>query len=380
MIDDLKEINIRSIELRRISLPLVTPFRTSFSTETHRDILLVRVETDDAVGWGECVSGNEPLYSNEYVEGSQQVMIDHLIPRLFAFRSRAMSAHDVAQILRPVKDHRMAKAALEAAILDAQLRENDVSLASHLGSIHELVPSGVSVGIANSLDELVTTVGGYLDEGYARIKLKIEPGWDIEPVRVIRKTFGDQVPLQVDANTAFTREDGPLLAQLDPFNLLLIEQPLPEDDITGHALIARQVRTPICLDESIISAHVAIDAIERGACSIVNIKAGRVGGYLEAVRIHNACQQRGVQVWCGGMLETGIGRAMNVALAGLPNFTLTGDISASERFWKQDIVRHPIRLESGQVRLPSGSGAGFEIDGPFLSDVSTSTITLRTEV
>ena len=379
MIDDLKKINIRSIELRRISLPLVTPFRTSFSTETHRDILLVRVETDDAVGWGECVSGNEPLYSNEYVEGSQQVMIDHLIPRLFAFRSRPMSAHDVAQILRPVKDHRMAKAALEAAILDAQLRENNVSLATHLGSIHELVPSGVSVGIANSLDELVATVGGYLDEGYARIKLKIEPGWDIEPVRVIRKTFGDQVPLQVDANTAFTREDGPLLAQLDPFNLLLIEQPLPEDDITGHALIARQVKTPICLDESIVSSHVAIDAIERGACSIVNIKAGRVGGYLEAVRIHNVCQQRGVPVWCGGMLETGIGRAMNVALAGLPNFTLTGDISASERFWKQDIVQQPIRLESGQVRLPSGSGAGFEIDGPFLSDVSTSTITLRSE-
>ena len=379
MIDDLKKINIRSIELRRISLPLVTPFRTSFSTETHRDILLVRVETDDAVGWGECVSGNEPLYSNEYVEGSQQVMIDHLIPRLFAFRSRPMSAHDVAQILRPVKDHRMAKAALEAAILDAQLRENNVSLATHLGSIHELVPSGVSVGIANSLDELVSTVGGYLDEGYARIKLKIEPGWDIEPVRLIRKTFGDHVPLQVDANTAFTREDGPLLAQLDPFNLLLIEQPLPEDDITGHALIARQVRTPICLDESIVSAHVAIDAIERGACSIVNIKAGRVGGYLEAVRIHNVCQQRGVPVWCGGMLETGIGRAMNVALAGLPNFTLTGDISASERFWKQDIVQQPIRLESGQVRLPSGSGAGFEIDGPFLSDVSTSTITLRSE-
>ena len=379
MIDDLKKINIRSIELRRISLPLVTPFRTSFSTETHRDILLVRVETDDAVGWGECVSGNEPLYSNEYVEGSQQVMIDHLIPRLFAFRSRPISAHDVAQILRPVKDHRMAKAALEAAILDAQLRENNVSLATHLGSIHELVPSGVSVGIANSLDELVSTVGGYLDEGYARIKLKIEPGWDIEPVRVIRKTFGDQVPLQVDANTAFTREDGPLLAQLDPFNLLLIEQPLPEDDITGHALIARQVKTPICLDESIVSAQVAIDAIERGACSIVNIKAGRVGGYLEAVRIHNVCQQRGVPVWCGGMLETGIGRAMNVALAGLPNFTVTGDISASERFWKQDIVQQPIRLESGQVRLPSGSGAGFEIDGPFLSDVSTSTITLRSE-
>jgi len=238
MIDNLQPINIRAIELRRISLPLVTPFRTSFGTENARDILLVRVETDSHVGWGECVSGNDPLYSSEYVEGSQHVMIHHLIPRLYAFNGGRMSAHDVAHILEPVKDHRMAKAALEAAVLDAQLRANDVSLASHLGSVNELIPSGVSVGIANSIDELVKTVGGYLDEGYARIKLKIEPGWDIEPVRVIRQTFGDHIPLQVDANTAYTRNDGPLLAQLDPFNLLLIEQPLPEDDVTGHALFA----------------------------------------------------------------------------------------------------------------------------------------------
>jgi O-succinylbenzoate synthase len=243
--------------------------------------------------------------------------------------------------------------------------------------VNELIPSGVSVGIANSIYELVTTVGGYLDEGYARIKLKIEPGWDIEPVRVIRQTFGDHIPLQVDANTAFTRHDGPLLAQLDPFNLLLIEQPLPEDDVTGHALIAKQVGTPICLDESIVSSLAAIDAIERGACSIINIKAGRVGGYLEAVRIHDVCRERGIPVWCGGMLETGIGRAMNLALAGLPNFTITGDVSASERFWKKDIVTDPIRLENGQVRLPKGSGAAVHIDQSFLNDVSTSAITLR---
>lgn len=377
MIDNLEPITIQAIELRRISLPLVTPFRTSFGIEKSRDILLVRVETVGHVGWGECVSGNEPLYSSEYVEGSQHVMIHHLIPRLFAFNSGRITAHDVAHILEPVKGHRMAKAAIEAAVLDAQLRANNVSLASHLGSTNELVPSGVSVGIANSVDELIKTVGGYLDEGYARIKLKIEPGWDIEPVRIIRQTFGDHIALQVDANSAFTRNDGPLLAQLDPFNLLLIEQPLPEDDVTGHAIIAKQVGTPICLDESIVSSLTAVDAIERGACSIINIKAGRVGGYLEAVRIHDVCRERGIPVWCGGMLESGVGRAMNLALAGLPNFTMTGDVSASERFWKKDIVTNPIRLESGHVRLPKGLGSGVQIDVTFLDEVSTSATTLR---
>ena len=239
------------------------------------------------------------------------------------------------------------------------------------------MPSGVSVGIFDSIDSLVKAVGGYIDDGYARIKLKIEPGWDLEPVRVIRETFGEHVPLQVDANTAYTRDDGPLLAQLDRFNLLLIEQPLPEDDVTGHAMIAKQVGTPICLDESIVSANAAIDAIERGACSIVNIKAGRVGGYLEAVRVDDACRERGIPVWCGGMLETGIGRAMNLALASRTNFRLTGDVSASERFWRQDIVTDPVRLEDGHVRVPTGPGIGVEIDRPFLDSVTTSTVTLR---
>lgn len=372
---ELEPIPIRCVELRRIALPLVSPFRTSFGTETARDILLVRVETDTSEGWGECVAGNEPLYSSEYVEGSQHVLAHHLVPRLWSHD--VIDAIDIATILEPVRDHRMAKGALEAAVLDAQLRAHDLSLASYLGSTSPSVPSGVSVGIADTIDALVATVGGYLDAGYVRIKLKIEPGWDIEPVRVIRQTFGADVPLQVDANAAFTRDDGALLARLDEFGLLLIEQPLPEDDVTGHALIATQVSTPICLDESIVSSAAAIDAIERRACSIINIKAGRVGGYLEARRIHDLCAERGVPVWCGGMLETGIGRAMNVALASLPNFTLPGDVSASDRFWSRDIVTAPIRLEDGWVSIPNGVGSGVAIDTAFLDSVTTSRIALR---
>ena len=369
-------MKLKEIELRVIHLPLVRPFRTSFGTQTSREVLMVKVVNENGTtGWAECVAMSEPLYSPEYVSGCLDLMKKFLIPALKS--NPDITAEDVPVVLKPFLGGQMAKAALETAILDAQLRDQKKSLAAYLGATKSKVECGVSVGIANNLEALAEEVKSYVDGGYRRIKLKIEPGWDIEPVRVIRQTFGDHVPLQVDANTAFTRNDGPLLAQLDPFNLLLIEQPLPEDDITGHALIAKQVATPICLDESIVSSLAAVDAIERGACSIINIKAGRVGGYLEAARIHDVCRERGIPVWCGGMLETGIGRAMNLALAGLPNFTITGDVSASERFWKKDIVTEPIRLENGQVRLPQGSGTGVQIDHAFLNDVSTSTTTLR---
>lgn len=372
--ESIPPIRIDRIELRRISLPLVTPFRTSFGTETARDILLVRVEADGVEGWGECVAGNEPLYSSEYVEACQHVTAHHLIPRLLGHDHGLVDADRVAEVLEPIKDHRMSKGALEAAVLDAQLRQHGLSMADRFGAVQNRVPSGVSVGIMDSIDQLVSAVGRYLDDGYVRIKLKIEPGWDLEPVAEIRRTFGDSVPLQVDANTAYTRHDGPHLARLDEFGLLLIEQPLPEDDVTGHALIARQVKTPVCLDESITSAAAAVDAIERGACSIVNIKAGRVGGYLEAIRVHDVCAERGVPVWCGGMLETGIGRAMNLALAALPNFTLTGDVSASERFWARDIVDEPVRLQDGHVHVPTRPGSGVEVDRKFLDSVTTSTV------
>jgi O-succinylbenzoate synthase len=361
-------MKIEEVELRRVRLELVAPFQTSFGTETERDILLVRVAGPDAEGWGECVALSDPVYSPEYVEGAVHVIIHHLLPRLQALSDPA--AHLVAGALAGVKGHPMAKAALEMAILDAELRQARVSFASYLGAVRERVPSGVSVGIVGSVERLLDAVGAYLDQGYLRIKLKIEPGWDVVPVRAVRERFGDALALQVDANTAYTLADARQLAQLDPFGLLLIEQPLPEDDVAGHAQLARMIRTPVCLDESITSSRAAADAIARGACSVINVKAGRVGGYLEARRVHDVCAAHGVPVWCGGMLETGLGRAANVALAALPNFVLPGDTSASDRYWRGDITA-PFRLEGGHLAVPTGPGLGVTPDADALDAATT---------
>ena len=362
------------VELRRVAMPLVSPFRTSFGTQTDRDILLVRVEGPDGEGWGECVALTEPHYSPEYVDGAQAVMRDHLIPRLAALDD--ISAHRVAPALAAVKGHPMAKAALEMAILDAELTIAGMSFGTYFGAVKEAVPSGVSVGIMDSVPALLDSVGAYLDQGYVRIKLKIEPGWDIEPVRAVRERFGDDVLLQVDANTAYRVGDARHLAKLDAFDLLLIEQPLPEDDIAGHVELSRRIGTPVCLDESIVSAASAADAINRGACSIVNIKAGRVGGYLEARRVHDVCAAHGVPVWCGGMLETGLGRAANLALAAMPNFTLPGDTSASDRYWQTDLTP-PFVLEGGDIRVPTAPGLGVRPELSVLAAVTTSVSTIR---
>jgi O-succinylbenzoate synthase len=349
-------VKLEAVELRRVALPLVTPFRTSFGLQLDRDALLVRVITDTGDGWGECVAMAEPLYSSEYADGAQDVMRSHLIPRLFAAES--LDAAAVKPLLSAVKGHPMAKAALEMAVLDAELRASGQSFGERLGATREAVDCGVSIGIFPTIKELIVQVDGYLDEGYKRIKLKIEPGWDYEPVRAVRERWPD-IPLQVDANTAYSlaEEHVAALKALDEFDLLLVEQPLPEDDVSGHAVLAQQIATPVCLDESILSAESAADAIARGACSIVNIKAGRVGGYLEAVRVHEVCQAAGVAVWCGGMLETGLGRAANVALAALPGFTLPGDTSGSDRYFAPDITE-PFVLEDGQLRVPKGPGLG----------------------
>ena len=368
--------NIERVELRRIAMPLVSPFRTSFGSQTERDILLIRVDLADAgggdtiEGWGECVALSEPSYSPEYVDGAQHVIIHHLLPRLMA--AGPIDAADVAPALAKLHGHPMAKAAIEMAVLDAQLRATDRSFADFLGAERTHIPSGVSVGIHESTDELLAAVQGYVDDGYVRIKLKIEPGSDIDQVAAVRNLIGPEMPFQVDANTAYRRTDGAHLARLDEFDLLLIEQPLPEDDIIGHARLADEVDTPICLDESLVSAAGTADAIDLGACEIANIKPGRVGGYLEAVRIHDLCLARGVPVWCGGMLETGIGRAANAALAALPGFTLPGDISASTRFYAQDIVTDPITITDGHVTVPTSPGLGFDLDREFLDAVTTS--------
>nr|WP_308257379.1 o-succinylbenzoate synthase [Pseudonocardia lacus] len=356
------------MELRRIRLPLVAPFRTSFGTQRTRDVLLIRVVTDAAEGWGECVALADPSYSSEYVDAAADVLRRHLVPALLA--AGPVPAHAVAHVLAPVKGHRMAKAALETAVLDAELRAEGRSFGRELGAVHRRVPCGVSVGIMDSVPELLDAVGGFLDEGYARIKLKIEPGWDVEPVRAVRERFGDEVLLQVDANTAYTLADARHLARLDPFDLLLVEQPLAEDDVLGHADLAALIRTPICLDESIGSARDAAAAIRLGACRIVNVKPGRVGGYLEARRIHDVCAAHGVPVWCGGMLETGLGRAANVALAALPGFTLPGDTSASGRYYAADITE-PFVLDDGHLDVPTGPGLGVAPVPDRLAEVTT---------
>jgi O-succinylbenzoate synthase len=356
------------VELRRIALPLVAPFRTSFGTQTERDILLLRAVSEDSEGWGECVAMADPLYSSEYVDAVADVLRRFLVPAL----PPSLTAIDVAPALAKFKGHRMAKAALEAAVLDAELRAAGRSFARELGAVHDRVPCGVSVGIAASVPALLDEVAGYLDEGYLRIKLKIEPGWDVEPVRAVRERFGDDVLLQVDANTAYTVADARHLARLDEFDLLLIEQPLDEEDVLGHAELARQLRTPICLDESIVSAQSAAAAIRLRACSIVNVKPGRVGGYLEARRIHDTCQAHGVPVWCGGMLETGLGRAANVALAALPGFTLPGDTSASGRYSREDVTE-PFVLADGHLAVPTGPGLGVDPRPERLAELTTAT-------
>jgi O-succinylbenzoate synthase len=361
-------MRIESIELRRVGMPLVSPFRTSFGTISERQITLLRVRTASAEGWAECAAEVRPLYSSEFIAGSELVLKEHLIPRLRAVGDR-LTAELVGPTLAPVKGHQMAKAVLETAVLDAQLTEAGQSLGGYLGAVRDTVAAGVSVGIMDSVDELLDAVAGYLAQGYLRIKLKIEPGWDLEPVRAVRERFGDELLLQVDANTAYTLADARHLARLDPFDLLLIEQPLPERDLLGHAALARRIRTPVCLDESIESARDAATAISLGACSIINVKPARVGGYLEARRIHDVAAAHGVPVWCGGMLETGIGRAANVALAGLENFVLPGDTSASDRYYQRDLTA-PFVLEGGRLRVPTGPGIGVAVLPDVLADVT----------
>ena len=357
---------VREVELRRVNMPLTTPFRSALGTEAVRDVLVVRVATDVGDGWGECVAPREPTYSAEWVGGAHAVIHEFLAPMLLG---DPLAADEVATRLAPVKGHRMAKAALEMAMLDAQLRAEGRSFAQRLGAVRDHVPCGVAVGIAPSIGELVDEVGARVAEGYRRVKLKIRPGWDVDPVAAVRDEFPD-LPLQVDANGAYTLADAATLARLDGFGLLLIEQPLAADDLGAHAGLARLVETPICLDETITSARVAREAIEQGAGSIVCIKAGRVGGYLEAVRVHDVCVRHGVTAWCGGMLETGLGRAANLALAALPGFLLPGDLSASDRYFRRDLTA-PFVLVDGMLPVPQSPGLGVVPEPDALRDFTT---------
>jgi O-succinylbenzoate synthase len=367
-------MKINEIELRIFHLPLVKSFRTSFGTQTSREVLMIKITNENGTdGWAECVAMSEPLYSPEYVTGCLDLIKRFLIPALKSRRD--LTAEDVPVVLKPFLGGQMAKAALETAILDAQLRDQNISLASYLGATKSKVECGVSVGIANNLEALGEEVKSYVDAGYRRIKLKIEPGWDIEAVKYIRDLYPD-IPLQVDANQAYARADGKHLAKLDDFNLLLIEQPLDEHDILGHALLSKEIKTPICLDESITSVQTAEDALALKATAIINIKPGRVGGYIESVKIHDLCLKNKIPVWCGGMLETGIGRAANIALAALPGFTLPGDTSASARYFKQDITE-PFIIKNGYLDVPNTPGIGVVPDMTFLDEVTSHKVVIN---
>jgi o-succinylbenzoate synthase len=354
-------MRIEAVELVRCQVPFVSPFRTSYGVRSGRDVVLVRVLGEGLEGWGEDVAEEAPLYSAEFVEASLLALRHHLVPRLLA--AGEVGAHDVARVLAPVRGWEMAKAALEIAVLDADLQRLGMSMAQWLGGTRRRIPAGVAVGIHDTIDHTVAAALTYVAQGYMRIKLKIEPGRDIDLVRAVRAAIGPDVMLHVDANAAYTLADAAHLRRLDAYDLLMIEQPLPEHELGQHAELAALIDTPICLDETITSASVAAQALAMGACAVINIKPGRVGGLLEARRIHDLCQAQGVAVWCGGMLETGIGRAANLALASLPGFTLPPDLSASSRYFVQDLTE-PFELVDGHLEVPTGPGLGVApLDG-----------------
>jgi o-succinylbenzoate synthase len=319
-------------------------------------------------GWGECVAEADPTYMPEYTDGAVEVITRFLAPRI---PTSGINAEHLGRLFAPIKGHQMAKGGIEAAILDAECRTDGIRFADRLGATRDRVPSGVAVGMFSTTDELVETVGHYVGEGYQRVKLKIEPGHDIVPVAAVREAF-PTLALQVDGNGRYTPRDVDHLRQLDAFALLMIEQPLADDDFDGHVFLGEQLTTPICLDETITSARIAEHAISIGACRVVNVKPGRVGGYLEAVRIHDLCVRTNTPAWCGGMLESGVGRAGNIALAALPGFTLPGDLSASARYFHRDVT-DAFNLDEGHLPVPSGRGLGVEPITDRLAEFTVST-------
>ena len=350
-------MRIRKITLREIRLPLVEPFETSFHRTELRRMLLVEADAGGVSGWGESTAGEDPYYSYETVETAWHILRDFLWPEV---RGREIgSASEAWDLFARVRGHNMAKAGLETALWDAEAKQKSLPLAKLLGGTQDEIPCGVSIGIQPTIAGLIAKVERELAAGYQRIKIKIKPGWDVEPVRALRERF-PRIRLMVDANSAYRLEDAPLLKQLDAYYLIMIEQPLGWDDIYSHIQLQRQLETPICLDECIHDVEHARAAIETGACRIINIKLGRVGGHTPARRIHDLCQSKSIPVWCGGMLESGIGRAHNIAMSSLSNFTLPGDVSASKRYWTEDIIQPEIEVTpQGTIRLPSAPGIGY---------------------
>ena len=362
-------VKIDRIVLRQIRMPLMHFFETSFGRTYSRDIVIVEVVSEGLSGWGEITAGENPFYNEEWTDSAWLIARDYVAPRIL--NRELATALDVDPLTRHIRGHNMARGGVEAAVWDLQARRNGNPLWKEIGGgARREIPCGVSIGIQDSVEQLIEKIERELAAGYQRIKMKIKPGWDVDVVRRIRERF-PQIRLMADANSAYTLDDAPRLKQLDDFYLMMIEQPLAHDDIIDHAVLQPQLETPICLDECIRSAHQAAQAIRLKAGRIVNIKLGRVGGFGEAKRMHDTCEAAGIPVWCGGMLEAGIGRAHNIAVATLPNFTLPGDVSASKRYWARDIIVPEVETTpAGTIAIRDEPGFGYEIDHDFLKHVT----------
>lgn len=351
-------MKIKRVILRHLRMDLVHPFTTSLGTETDRDFIVVEIQNEDGMsGWAESVTCADPFYNEETVKTNWHIMEDFLIPILQ--RAELQHPDEVSQLFAHIRGNFMAKAALEGAVWDLFAKEQNVSLATALGGVKKQIEVGLSIGIQDTTDQLLRKIEQGLSEGYKRIKVKIKPGWDVEVIRCVRQEFS-KIPLMVDANSAYTLAHMEHLAQLDEFNLMMIEQPLAYNDLIDHATLQSRMRTPICLDESIHSVDDVRKAISLGSAKVINMKVGRVGGLSEAKKIHDLCEQNGIPIWCGGMLESGIGRAHNIAITSLPNFTLPGDTSASSNYWLADIVYPEITVNKGIIDVPNRCGIGYQ--------------------
>ena len=368
-------MKIDRLELRLLKLPLVHFFETSFGRIDEKHFIIVRVDGDGASGYGECVAELDPYYSSETNDTVWHIITDFVAPRVLGVEF----AHprDVFPALKAIRGHNMAKAAVEMAAWDLFARQRGEPLARVLGGTRDRIASGVSIGIQPSVEMLLQNVERELGAGYRRIKMKIKPGWDLLPVEAVRSRFG-AIPLMVDANAAYTAADADHLARLDAFDLMMIEQPLDYDDVADHAALQRRLKTPICLDESIKTVGIAREAIAAGACRIINIKPGRVGGFAESIRLHDLCAEHGIPVWHGGMLESGIGRSANIHLATLPNFSLPGDVAASRRYFDPDLIEPPVEVAAdGTIPVPTAPGLGVTIRQDRVDDATLKTATLK---
>jgi O-succinylbenzoate synthase len=368
-------MKIDAIHLREINMPLVHPFETSFGRTTARRIMLVEMEAEGITGWGECVAGEHPYYSDEMVDTAWMIARTELAPRLL--KEEIGNGGQVQSLFNQVRGHRMAKASLENAVWDMDAQIKQVPLAELLGGVREVIPCGVSIGIQETPEQQMEKIETEIAAGYQRIKLKCKPGWDVKIFEMARKRWPEML-MSCDANSAYRIKDFDHLKSFDQFNLLMIEQPLWYDDFYFHSMLQKQLETAICLDESIRNRRDALAAIDMESCRIINIKVGRVGGFSEAIAVHNAAAERGIPVWCGGMLEAGIGRAHNIALSSLPNFSLPGDVSASKRYWKVDIIEPEVKVSSkGEITVPTTPGRGFTVRTDLIEKLSVRKETLR---